>query len=132
MSTLERIVAENGKQRYRFNEDRTRIRANQGHSLAVDAELREAEPPSLLYHGTATRFLDSVRSEGIKRGTRQHVHLSADAETALEVGRRHGKPALLRVDAAGMAREGHNFYLSENGVWLCDYVPREFIRSDDE
>lgn len=126
-AALERIVRENGKQRYSLSEDGARIRANQGHSLKVDVELPEAEPPAVLYHGTATRFLPSIRAEGLRRGSRQHVHLSEDRETALQVGRRHGEPALLRVNAAAMYRDGRTFYRSENGVWLCESVPREYL-----
>ncbi|MCQ6563776.1 RNA 2'-phosphotransferase [Paenibacillus mendelii] len=129
--TLERIVKDNSKQRYRFNDDRTKIRANQGHSLAVDVELQETTPPDVLYHGTASRFVESIRAEGIKKGSRQHVHLSKDIETAIQVGGRHGKPVLLPVDAAAMYRSGHKFYLSENGVWLCDYVPREYVLNEE-
>ncbi|RKP51586.1 RNA 2'-phosphotransferase [Cohnella endophytica] len=128
--SLERIVRENGKQRYAFNEERNKIRANQGHSLSVDVGLRESLPPDLLYHGTATRFLDSIRSEGIQKLSRQHVHLSADEKTAVEVGKRHGKALLLRIDAKSMHRDGHRFYLSDNHVWLCDSVPWEYVVAD--
>lgn len=127
MDTLERIVKDNNKQRYSFNEDRTKIRANQGHSVAVDVELKECVPPDVLYHGTASHVVASIRSEGIRKGSRQHVHLSKDKETALQVGRRHGMPVLLPVDAAAMVRDGHKFYISENGVWLCDHVPPEYV-----
>ena len=121
--TLERIVRENNKRRYSFNEDHTRIRANQGHSILVDVELKEAEPPAYLYHGTAARFLDAIRREGIRKMTRQYVHLSGDYATAVDVGRRHGQPAVITVDAGAMVRDGIRFYLSENGVWLCEEVP---------
>ncbi|MFC5468973.1 RNA 2'-phosphotransferase [Cohnella suwonensis] len=126
-ASLDRIVMENGKQRYALNEDRTKIRANQGHSVPVDVELARREPPDMLYHGTASRFLASIRSEGILKRSRQHVHLSADERTALEVGNRHGQGILLRIDAAAMHRDGHPFYLSANGVWLCDVVPSKYI-----
>ena len=125
--TLERIVRENSKQRYKFNEDHTRIRASQGHSVAVDVEMRECAPPEWLYHGTTSRSLESIRSEGIKKGSRQHVHLSRDTETATQVGQRHGKPLLLRVSAAAMHRDSHKFWLSENGVWLCEHVPLAYV-----
>ena len=125
--TLERIVRENNKQRYSFNEDHTRIRANQGHSLQVDVELRQVSPPQYLYHGTATRFLPAIQAEGIKKMSRQYVHLSGDYQTAAAVGRRHGTPVVLRIDAGTMAQDGVIFYLSENGVWLCDYVPPEYF-----
>ena len=125
--TLERIVRENNKQRYSFNEDHTRIRANQGHSLQVDVGLRQAKPPRYLYHGTATRFLPAIQAEGIKKMGRQYVHLSGDYQTAEAVGRRHGTPVVLKIDAEAMAWKGVTFYRSENGVWLCEYVPPEYF-----
>ena len=127
METLERIVLENDKNRYSFNADRSMIRANQWHSIAVDVELKEETPPDFLYHGTASRFLDSIMREGLLPGERQHVHLSAEAATAIDVGRRHGNPVVLTVDASSMARDGHTFWLSENGVWLCSSVPRQYL-----
>ncbi len=128
METLERIVRENNKQRYSFNADHTKIRANQGHSVPVDIELTEVNPPQYLYHGTAARFLKAIQREGIKKMTRQYVHLSGDFHTAMEVGRRHGSPLVITVDAEAMAHDGEIFYLSKNGVWLCEYVaPRYFL-----
>ena len=128
MDTLERIVRENNKQRYSFNWNHTKIRANQGHSIPVDLELEEAEPPQRLYHGTASRFLSAIYREGIRKMGRQYVHLSGDFETAAAVGKRHGNPVVLTIDAAAMARDGVAFYRSENGVWLCDWVdPKYFI-----
>lgn len=124
---LERIVRENRKQRYSFNDDKTKIRANQGHSLAVDVELPVVEPPAVLYHGTAVQFLDSICTQGLKPGSRQHVHLSEDKATAENVGARHGRPVVLTVDAAAMWQNGYMFYRSENGVWLCREVPRGYI-----
>lgn len=125
--TLERIVRENNKRRYSFNGDHSKIRANQGHSVPVDVELRQMLPPDSLYHGTAERFLPSIREKGICRMGRQHVHLSGDFQTALQVGRRHGKPVVLMVDAASMVRDGAVFYRSENGVWLCEHVPVRYL-----
>lgn len=127
MDTLERIVRENSKQRYRFNEDHTKIRANQGHSLDVDVELKRADPPQYLYHGTAERFLPAIRAQGLMKMSRQYVHLSQSFETALQVGRRHGRPVVLTVDAAAMTRDGAVFYLAENGVWLCEHVPARYF-----
>lgn len=127
MDTLERIVRENNKQRYSFNEDHTKIRANQGHSIRVDVELKETEPPQYLFHGTVSRFLPAIRKEGIRKMDRQYVHLSADFQTALAVGRRHGAPVVLTVDAAAMARDGVTFYLSANGVWQCEYVSPKYF-----
>ena len=126
--TLERIVRENNKQRYSFNGDGTKIRANQGHSLQVDVELKAAQPPKYLYHGTASRFLPAIQAEGIRRMSRQHVHLSGDFETAMAVGKRHGIPVVITIDAGAMARDGVAFYRSENGVWLCGHVePKYFV-----
>lgn len=128
MDTLERIVRENNKQRYSFNEDHTRIRANQGHSLSVDVELREETPPQYLYHGTATRFFPAIQREGIRKMSRQYVHLSGDFQTAMAVGKRHGIPMVVTINAAAMARDGVGFYRSENGVWLCEHVePKYFV-----
>lgn len=122
MEKLERIVHENNKQRYSFNADHAKIRANQGHSLQVDVELTAVQPPRYLYHGTAARFLPAIQQEGIKKMSRQYVHLSGDFQTAMEVGRRHGSPVVLTINAEAMAHDGVSFYQSENGVWLCEYV----------
>ena len=133
IETLERIVRENNKQRYSFNAGHTKIRANQGHSLQVDVELTAVNPPRYLYHGTAARFLAAIRQEGIKKMSRQYVHLSSDFHTAMEVGRRHGPPVVLTINAEAMVRDGMTFYLSENGVWLCEYVaPKYFFAEGQE
>jgi putative RNA 2'-phosphotransferase len=121
------VVAENDKQRFAFNEDRTRIRASQGHSIAVDLQLRESEPPALLYHGTASRFLKAILAAGLRAGARHHVHLSADPQTAMRVGARHGFPAVLVVDAARMRADGIVFYQSDNGVWLTAGVKPKYL-----
>jgi len=128
LPTLERIVRENNKRRYSFNEDHTKIRANQGHSVQVDVELKEMEPPKYLYHGTASRFFPSIQAEGIRKMSRQYVHLSSDFATAVTVGRRHGAPMVITIDAEAMARDGITFYRSENGVWMCEWVePKYFV-----
>lgn len=124
---LERIVSENNKKRYSFNEDHSKIRANQGHSVKVDVELKEAVPPDILFHGTAERFLDSIKISGITKQSRQHVHLSADKETAVQVGKRHGKPVVLSIDTVQMRKDGYKFYLSENGVWLCEDILWKYV-----
>jgi len=124
---LDRVVAENSKKRFALSEDGTRIRANQGHSVDVDLALQPVEPPEVLYHGTATRFLESIRAGGLHCAGRTHVHLSADRETAVKVGSRHGKPVVLTVAARRMHAAGHAFFLSENGVWLTERVPAEFL-----
>lgn len=131
---LEEIVRTDNKQRYRFNEDKTLIRANQGHSITVDVELEEQEPPEFLYHGTAERFLKSIMEEGLKPMSRLYVHLSKDQETAEKVGKRHGKPVVLKVHSGQMNRDGCSFYLSENSVWLTKRVDVKYIeriKSDD-
>ena len=121
------IVKNDSKQRYSFNEDKSRIRANQGHSVNVDVGLKVAVPPEYLYHGTATRCVESIDRGGIIRKTRLYVHLSRDTETATQVGMRHGKPFIYRVKSGEMARDGYVFYLSENGVWLTENVPVKYL-----
>ena len=129
--TLERIVLYNNKKRFAFSEDGKRIRARQGHSIEVDVELQQMQPPEILYHGTSQLTVPSIREKGICKMSRQYVHLSDTFETALAVGRRHGKPAVLLIDAAAMARDGIPFFRSENGVWLCEHVPPAYLRSTD-
>ncbi len=124
---IDRIVAENNKQRFALSDDGKKIRANQGHSVQVDLERIPKKPPTVLYHGTATRFLDSILAEGIMSKSRMHVHLSADKETASNVGRRHGILAMLEISAKQMAEDGFDFFLSENGVWLTEHVPRIYL-----
>lgn len=119
---LEEIVATDAKQHYSFNEGKTLIRANQGHSIPVDVELKEQRPPWILYHGTADRFMANIASEGLKKMSRLYVHLSENIETAINVGRRHGRPVVLEVHSGEMYKNGCKFYLSENGVWLTEYV----------
>ena len=121
------VVATSDKQRFALSEDQTRIRANQGHSVEVDLDLEPAAPPELLYHGTVEKFLASIRAQGLLKGERHHVHLSADLETAQRVGGRRGKPVVLTVRAGEMAAAGHVFYRSENGVWLVEHVPAEYL-----
>ena len=127
MGVLEEIVRTDHKQRYRFNEDKTLIRANQGHSIPVDVELKEEEPPEFLYHGTGDRFIKAIMEEGLKPMSRLYVHLSKDIETAAKVGKRHGKPVILKVHSGQMCREGIRFYLSENGVWLTKKVEVRYL-----
>lgn len=126
-SELETIVAENDKKRFAFDETGTKLRASQGHSINVDLDMEEIVPPDKLYHGTATRFLNSIRKTGLERRSRQHVHLSDNLTTARQVGSRHGVPVILTVDAAAMHAAGHAFYRSANGVWLTDNVPTEYL-----
>jgi putative RNA 2'-phosphotransferase len=125
---LDEVVRSSDKQRFALSGDGRRIRANQGHSVAtVDLGLAPAEPPGLLYHGTAERFVEAIRADGLRPGARQHVHLSREQATAATVGARHGRPVVLVVDAAAMQRQGHAFYVAANGVWLAAAVPASFI-----
>lgn len=129
MNILEEIVRTDNKQRYSFNEDKTKIRANQGHSIPVNVELKELEPPNTLYHGTARKSLAGIQYQGIKPMSRLYVHLSKDFEIARQVGARHGEPVILVIDAHRMYKNGIKFYLSENGVWLTEYVDPKYILS---
>ncbi len=125
---LEEVVANNNKKRFAFNEDKTKIRANQGHSLRIDLGYTPVEPPEILYHGTATRFINSIRKKGLIKGSRHHVHLSEDVATAKAVGARHGVPVILKVKAKEMHKAGLHFYKSENGVWLTEHVPTSYLQ----
>ena len=125
---LVEVVTHNNKQRFTFNADQTKIRANQGHSIDIDLELEAVAPPTILYHGTASRFLDSIRQQGLIKGNRQHVHLTTDRTVAKQVGARHGSGVVLEVLSAQMYDTGYSFYLSQNGVWLTEHVPPQFIR----
>lgn len=128
LQTLQRIVSTDSKQRYSFSPDGSKIRANQGHSISVDVELKEKDPPTILYHGTAKKFVPDILRYGLKPMSRQYVHLSDNYDTALQVGERHGKPAVLIVLAE---KSQQKFYISENNVWLTDHVePRFLIVSD--
>jgi len=127
MAMLERIVAEDEKQRYSFNEDKTLIRANQGHSIPVDVELEEVQPPEVLFHGTGERFVASINEQGLIPKSRLYVHLSKDEETAYKVGQRHGKPFIYKVKSGEMYRDGYKFYRSVNGVWLTKAVPVKYL-----
>ncbi len=125
---VKEVVETNDKKRFSFNEDETKIRANQGHSIQnVDLEMNVVEPPHTLYHGTVAKYMDSIREKGLIKGSRQHLHLSADIETAKNVGRRRGVPVILKIEARKMHEAGYKFYLSANNVWLTDRVPTEFI-----
>ena len=127
LEELKAVVANNDKKRFSFSEDAAFIRANQGHSIDIELEYRPTEPPAILYHGTAEQFLNSIMERGLLKGKRHHVHLSKDVATALKVGQRHGKPAVLRINSGRMHQEGQEFYLSENGIWLTEYVPPRYI-----
>jgi putative RNA 2'-phosphotransferase len=124
---LQQVVETNSKKRFALNEDQTKIRANQGHSLEVDLELAPLSPPDYLYHGTSVDAVDEIRKKGIERRSRQYVHLSTDKETAKAVGSRHGVPFIFTVRSGAMHQDGHLFYKSENGVWLALEVPAKYL-----
>ncbi len=122
---LDRIVNGSGKKRYEVRAGR--IRAAQGHSVDVDLGLDPTVPPAVLYHGTVSRFVEAIRTEGLRPGERTHVHLSADESTARQVGERRGAPVVLGIDAKRMHEDGHTFLLASNGVWLVEHVPPDYI-----
>jgi len=128
---LEEVVVTSDKQRFAFNADKSKIRANQGHSINVDLQFQAIEPPQFLYHGTVSKFLDSIKADGLLKMSRTHVHLSKELETAIKVGSRRGKPVVLTINTAQMHLDGFKFYLSENKVWLTDAVPVKYIQFAD-
>ena len=130
MEELEEIVRTDEKQRYSFNDDKTLIRANQGHSIPVDVELKEVHPPKYLYHGTGEKYVPSIDIQGLIPKSRLYVHLSGDIETAVKVGSRHGKPVVYRVSAEQMVEAGMLFYKSVNGVWLTKNVPARYLKKE--
>lgn len=127
-SLLEQIVRTDSKQRYAISDDGRCIRANQGHSIAVDVELTPMQPPQVLFHGTATRFAASIEAQGLLHQGRLYTHLSKDVVTAQAVGQRHGKPVVYQVDAQRMVADGFVFYQSANGVWLTKHVPPQYLQ----
>lgn len=127
LERLTEIVETNDKKRYSFSDDKLKIRANQGHSISVDLGLEPIEPPYTLYHGTVGKFVTEILEKGLLRMSRQHLHLSHTKDTAVVVGSRRGRPVILKIKAKEMYEKGYDFYRSENGVWLTDHVPPEFI-----
>ena len=126
--TLEQVVAQNDKKRFAFSVDGQKIRASQGHSIEVDLALQPVSPPDVLYHGTTIRFHQSILEKGLIPGSRNHVHLSADVQTASIVGKRHGKVIIFTVKTRKMEQDGYLFYLSENKVWLTAHVPIQYLK----
>jgi putative RNA 2'-phosphotransferase len=124
---LDHVVATNEKKRFAFSEDGLRIRASQGHSIDIDLQYSAQTPPDVLFHGTATRFLEGIRMDGLRKMERHDVHLSAETKVTTQVGSRHGKPALLKIRAGDMHRDGFVFRQSANGVWLTECVPPQYI-----
>ncbi len=131
-STLEHVVETNDKRRFELSGDGRRIRARQGHSVEVDLAYEAATPPDVLYHGTATRNLDSILEQGLSKGNRHHVHMSTNRRAMLAVGMRHGRPVLLAIDAAQMREDGHEFFVTGNDVWLTDHVPPAYLKIVDD
>jgi putative RNA 2'-phosphotransferase len=128
MAFLQKIVAEDSKQRFSFNEDKTKIRANQGHSINVDVELKKMAPPDFLWHGTGKKYVGEIKLKGLLPMTRLYVHLSVDYDTALKVGSRHGEPIVFKIDAKAMKEDGFDFYKSLNGIWLTKVVPVKYMQ----
>ena len=122
------VVAENDKQRFTLSDDGLRIRAAQGHSVAVDIAAPVKRPPPVLYHGTVRKFVDSIRKQGLLPGSRRDVHLSATRETADAVGRRRGVPVILTIETFPLLRDAFTFRMSGNGVWLVSHVPAKYLR----
>lgn len=129
---LEEIVRTDEKQRYSFNEDRTLIRANQGHSICVDVQLEIAKPPTILWHGTGEKYVCSIEKTGLLPKSRLYVHLSNDVKTAYKVGQRHGRAVVYKVFAGQMQEDGYIFFRSKNGVWLTKEVPIQYLEVSDE
>lgn len=128
METLKEIVRTDEKGRYSFNEDFTKIRANQGHSVKVDVELERKAPPKVLWHGSAEKYEASIDTHGLLPGSRLYVHLSPDVETARKVGSRHGRPVVYLVESGRMHADGLEFFLSKNGVWLTKHIPAGYLK----
>lgn len=124
---LEKIVKTDKKQRYSFSQDKTLIRANQGHSIPVDVELEKKEPPKVLYHGTGIKSVKAIQEQGLLPMERLYVHLSTDVETATNVGKRHGTPVIFKVNAEQMQKDSYDFFQSVNGVWLTKEVPAKYL-----
>ncbi|MEK7484201.1 MAG: RNA 2'-phosphotransferase [Planctomycetota bacterium] len=130
LDELSYVVENNNKQRYAFSSDRKKIRASQGHTVDVELDYHEATPPETLYHGTAAHNREILLKTGLKKMQRHHVHMSPERDTAINVGKRHGKPLIFLVASLKMHQAGYVFFCSANGVWLTDYVPPEFLTLD--
>ena len=130
--TLHHIVETNSKKRFAFNDTLDKIRASQGHSVEIALGYENQKPPEILYHGTNLQVVQSILDKGIEKQSRQHVHLSNDLETAVKVGQRHGKPLVFKVLAEQMYNVNFQFYISDNGVWLTDYVPAKYLQLNDD
>ena len=129
---LDAVVAQNEKKRFAFDESGRKIRASQGHSIKIDLAYKPVQPPDVLYHGTAKHNLESIYGKGLVKGSRHHVHLSLDQETAFKVGSRHGYPVILEIDTLQMYTDGHVFFCAENGVWLTEHVPVDYLKKNSD
>lgn len=127
---MDYVVENNDKHRFSYNEDETKIRANQGHSIDVDVQMKEMMPPDILYHGTGRKYVSSIKEKGLLPMSRLYVHLSVDPSTAYKVGSRHGTPYIFMIDAKKMHKDGYHFYISENGVWQVKHVPAEYLKGE--
>lgn len=130
--TLNHIVATNSKKRFAFNDALDKIRASQGHSIEIELGYTSQKPPEILFHGTGEKSVQSILDTGLEKRSRQHVHLSSDLATAINVGQRHGKPYIFKVLAEQMYNDNFQFFISENGVWLTDNVPSKYLKRNDE
>lgn len=129
---LNHIVATNSKKRFAFNENLDKIRASQGHSIEIELGYTSQKPPEILFHGTGEKSVQSILEAGLEKRSRQHVHLSSDIETAIKVGQRHGEPFIFKVLAGKMHDDNFQFFVSDNGVWLTDYVPVKYLKPNNE
>lgn len=125
---LNYIVVNNSKKRFAFNDVLDKIRASQGHSVDIELGYKNQEPPEILFHGTNEKSVQSILEKGIEKRNRQQVHLSSDLETAIMVGKRHGSPIVFSILASEMYKENYEFFISENGVWLTEYVPSKYLK----
>lgn len=129
---VKEIVEKNNKMRFKISNDEKNIRANQGHSININLNLKEKKPPNILYHGTTIKFIESIKENGLVKNKRHHVHLSTDKYSAINVGKRHGKPIVLEIDSKKMYQDGYLFYLSENLIWLTDKVLPKYLKIEEE
>lgn len=125
---LEEVVENNDKKRFSFDSAGTMIRANQGHSISIDLQLKAVQPPEVLYHGTTASTVNAIVQTGVQKMSRHHVHLSQDIATAMIVGKRRGNPVVFEVNAAAMYQDGFEFFCSDNGVWLVDNIPVKYLK----
>jgi len=124
---LEMLVATDEKQRYSSNDDKTAIRANQGHSVKVDLELEPIKPPKILFYGTVDRYIESIMRKGLEPQSRNHIHLSETEASVFDEGERQNDSIVFKIFSGAMYRDGHHFFQSANGVWLVEKVPNKYL-----